>query len=77
MIAWCHNVPLLTNSKNIKIKGSFLVSEFLNYRFQGENVQRTERNYIEQFNAVINNIVPEFKKETKLIFFIDNHLEIF
>ena len=76
VIAWAHDVPLLTNSKSIKFK-SFLVSDFLNYKFQGDNTQRTEKNYIEQFNAIINNIAPEFKGETKLNFFINNHLEIF
>ena len=63
MIAWAHDVPLLTFSKPIKIKGSFLVADFLNYKFQGDNTQRTERNYVEQFNAIINNIAPEFKPE--------------
>ena len=76
MIAWAHEVPLLTNSKSIKFK-SFLVSDFLNYKFQGDNTQRTEKNYIEQFNAIINNITPEFKPEKNLNFFINNHLEIF
>ena len=75
-IAWCHEIPLLTNSKSIKFK-SFLVSDFLNYKFQGDNTQRTEKNYIEQFNAIINNITPEFKTEKNLNFFINNHLEIF
>ena len=76
-IAWCHDIPLLTNSKPIKIKSSFLVSDFLNYKFQSDNTQRTEKNYIEQFNAIINNIAPEYKGENKLNFFINNHLEIF
>ena len=76
-ISWAHDVPLLTNSKPLKIKGSFLVSDFLNYRFQGDNTQRTEKNYIEQFNAIINNIAPEYKGENKLNFFINDHLEIF
>jgi len=77
IIAWAHDVPLLTNSKPIKIKSSFLVSDFLNYKFQGDNTQRTEKNYIEQFNAIINNIAPEYKGENKLNFFLNNHLEIF
>ena len=76
-ISWGHDVPLLTNSKPIKIKSSFLVSDFLNYKFQGDNTQRTEKNYIEQFNAIINNIAPEYKGENKLNFFINDHLEIF
>ena len=31
-IAWCHDVPLLTNSKSVKFK-LFLVSDFLHYKF--------------------------------------------
>ncbi len=75
-ISWAHDVPLLTNSKAINCK-SFLVSDFLSYKFQGDNTQHTERNYDEQFNAIINNIAPDFKPEKKLNFFIHNHLEIF
>ena len=42
-ISWAHDVPLLTNSKPLKIKGSFLVSDFKNYNFQGENVKELKK----------------------------------
>ncbi len=74
-----HDVPLLTNSKPIKTKSSFLVSDFLNYKFQGDNTQKTEKIYwavqrdYKQYHCII---TPEFKmKLIKLL--INNHLETF
>ncbi len=45
----------------LNFKSSFLVPNLLNYDFQGENTERTKRNYVEQFNAIINNVVPNIK----------------
>lgn len=77
-ISWGHDVPLLTFKKQPKIKtGSWVVSDFQNYKFQGDNTQRTEKNYIESFNTIMNNITHEYKQEKTLNFFISNHLNIF
>jgi hypothetical protein len=50
--------------------------EFFNYKFKGNNTERTELNYINVYKAWINNIFPEHSSDTNLDWFILNQNEV-
>ena len=73
--AFLNGVYLLDYKTKPKIK-SIIKKDFFNYKYKGENTDRTELNYINVYKAWINNIFQEHSTDVNLDWFIYNQNEV-
>ena len=73
--AFLNGVYLLDYKTKPKIK-SIIKKDFFNYKYKGENTDRTELNYINVYKAWINNIFQEHSTDINLDWFIYNQNEV-
>jgi hypothetical protein len=73
--AFLNGVYLLDYKTKPKII-SINKKDFFNYKFKGENTDRTELNYINVYKAWINNIFQEHSTDNNLDWFIYNQNEV-
>ena len=80
LISWNHDIALLDYKSKVKPNfknGIALKADFLNYKYLGTNVQRTEENYINQFKNWLNNILGiKYRTKENLNFIVDEHIYI-
>ena len=55
---------------------SITKKDFFNYKYKGENTERTELNYINVYKSWVNNIFPEHASDLNLDYFIYNQNEV-
>ena len=74
--AFLNGVYLLDYKTKPQIN-SISKKDFYNYKYKGDNTERTELNYINVYKAWINNIFPEHASDINFDWFILNQNEVF